>query len=96
MERLLERSNSDNDFDVTSSNQRKSRSSGTDTIVYLREKTVKDFELRVEELRLKRQQLDLEKQRQEASHSHIERLMQSSQQQINAMLLLIGKLTEKV
>ena len=67
MERLLERSNSDNDFDVTSSNQRKSRSSGTDTIVYLREKTVKDFELRVEELRLKRQQLDLEKQRQEAT-----------------------------
>ena len=67
MERLLERSNSDNDFDVTSSNQKKSRSSGTDTIVYLREKTVKDFELRVEELRLKRQQLDLEKQRQEAT-----------------------------
>ena len=67
MERLLERSNSDNDFDVTSSNQKKSRRSGTDTIVYLREKTVKDFELRVEELRLKRQQLDLEKQRQEAT-----------------------------
>ena len=65
MKRLSEthkrRSNSDDDFDVTSPKQKKSRSSGTDTIAYLREKTEKDFELRAEELKLKRQQLDVEK-----------------------------------
>ena len=100
MERLSEtqkkRSNSDDDFDVTSPKQKKSRSSGTDTIAYLREKTEKDFELRAGELKLKREQLDMEKQRQEASQNHMEMLIQSSQQQMNAMLLLVGKLTEKL
>ena len=50
MERLSEtqkrRSNSDNDFELTSPKQKKSRSSGTDTIAYLREKTEKDFKLK--------------------------------------------------
>ena len=100
MEHLSEtqkrRSNSDDDFDVTSPKQKKSRSSGTDTIAYLREKTEKDFELRAEELKLKREQLDMEKQRQEASQNHMEMLIQSSQQQMNAMLLLVGKLIEKL
>ena len=48
MERLSQtqkrRSNSDDDFDITSPKQKKSISSGTDTIVYLRQKTEKDFE----------------------------------------------------
>ena len=50
MERLSEtqkrRSNSDNDFELTSPKQKKFRSSGTDTIAYLREKTEKDFKLK--------------------------------------------------
>ena len=100
MERLSEtqkrRSNSDDDFDVTSPKQKKSRNSGTDNIEFLREKTEKDFELRVEELKLKKQQLDMEKQRQETSQNHMKMLIQSSQQQMNAMLLLVGKLTEKL
>ena len=74
--------------------QKKPRSSGTDTIVYLREKTKKDFELRAKKLKLKRE-LDMKKQRQEASENHMEMRIQSSQQQMNAMLLLIGKLTQK-
>ena len=100
MECLLEtqkkRSNSDDDFDVISPKHKKSRSSGTDTTAYLREKTEKDFELRTAELKLKREQLDMEKQRHEASQNHMEMLIQSSQQQMNAMLLLVGKLTEKL
>ena len=48
MERLSQtqkrRSNSDDDIDITSPKQKKSVSSGTDTIVYLRQKTEKDFE----------------------------------------------------
>ena len=57
------KSNSDDDFDVTSLKQKKSRSSGTDTVAYLKVKTEKNFELRAEELKLKREQLDMEKQR---------------------------------
>ena len=89
-------SNSDNDFDVISRKQKKSRSSGTDTIAYLREKTEKDLELRAVELKFKTHQLDMEKQRQEASQNHMEILMQSSQQQMNAIFLLVGKLTRKL
>ena len=57
------KSNSDDDFDVTSLKQKKSRSSGTDTVAYLKVKTEKNFELRAEELKFKREQLDMEKQR---------------------------------
>ena len=35
----------------------------------------------------------MEKKRQEASQNHVEMLIQPSQQQVNAMLLLVGKLT---
>ena len=99
MERLSEthqrRSNSDDDFNVTSPKQKECRSLGTDTISCLREKTEKDFELRAEELKLKREQLDMEKQRQFASQNHMEILILSTWQQMNAMLLLVGKLIEK-
>ena len=47
---IQERRSSDDDFDVTSPNQKKSRISGTD-----REKTKKDFELRAEKFKLKRE-----------------------------------------
>ena len=38
----------------------------------------------------------MEKQRQEASQNYMEMLIQSSQQQMNAMLLLVGKITKKL
>ena len=41
------------------------RSSGTDTVAYWTEETEKDFELRAEKLKLKKEQLSMEKQRQE-------------------------------
>ena len=50
-----ERRSNDDDVDVTSPKQKKSRISGTDTIAYLREKTKKDFELRAEKFKLKRE-----------------------------------------
>ena len=90
----LDEKNSDDNFDVTWPKHKKSRNSGTDTIAYLREKTEKDFELRAEELKLKREQLDMEKQRRETSQNHMEILIQS-QQQMNAILLIVGKLSEK-
>ena len=91
----LDEKNSDDNFDVTWPKQKKYRNSGTDTIAYLREKTEKDFELRAEELKLKREQLDMEKQRQETSQNHMEILIQS-RQQMNAILLIVGKLSEKL
>ena len=101
MERLSETikrrsSTRSDDCDITSSKQKKSRSSGTDTIPYLREKTEKDFELREEELKLKREQLEMEKKGQEASQNQMQMLIQSSQQQMNAMLMLVRKLSEKL
>ena len=47
-----ERRSSDDDFDVNSPKQKKSRISGTD-----REKTKKDFELRAEKFKLKRESI---------------------------------------
>ena len=38
----------------------------------------------------------MKKQRQEASQNHMEMLIQSSQQQMNAMLMLVGKRSEKL
>ena len=42
--------------------EKKRRSSGTDTIAYLREKSERDFQLREEEMRLKREELDQSKE----------------------------------
>ena len=64
-ERLSEtqkrRSNSDDDFDATSTKQKLTRSKGSGTIAYLRGKTEKDFELRAKELKLKTGKLDMKK-----------------------------------
>ena len=90
------RNDNNDDFNVTSSKQKTSGSSGTDTIAYLRQKTEKTFELRAEELKHKREPFDLENQRQETSQNHMEMSTQSSQQQMNAVLLLVGKLSEKL
>ena len=72
------RRNNNDDFNVTSSKQKKSRSSGTDTIAYFRQKTEKTFELTAEELKLKGEPFDLENQEQETSQNHMEMPTQSS------------------
>ena len=62
------RGNGDDDFDITSPKQRKSRSSATDTIANVRERKEKDFKSRHEELKLKREYLGYGK----ASQTHME------------------------
>ena len=47
----------------SSHNEKRRRSSGGDTIAYLREKSGKDFQLREAELKLCREELELNKSR---------------------------------
>ena len=64
---------------------KRNRSSGGDTISYLREKSEKDFKLREEELRLRREELEVTKAREKA-------LIDQS----NAMMQLLSKLSDKL
>ena len=63
----------------------KRRSSGGDTIAYLREKSEKDFEMREEELQLRKEELKVTKAREEALIS-----------QSNAMMNILAKLADKL
>ena len=98
MERLSETKKQDKMIlsDDISPKTNKSRSSGSDTVAYLRDKTDKDFVLRGEELSLRKEELELNKSREEASQRQLQMLIQNSQQQTNALMLLIGKITEKL
>ena len=62
LERLSETRKRDN-TDIATTDDKRRRSSGGDTISYLREKSEKDFQLREEELRLRREELELNKAR---------------------------------
>ena len=97
MERLSEtkKRQIDDESDDSSPKTKKSRSSGSDTVAYLRDKTEKDFCLRGEELALRKAELELNKSREEASQKQLQMLIQNSQQQTNALMLLIGKIAEK-
>ena len=68
---------------------KKTRSSGNSTIIYLREKAEKEHTLREQELDLKKAQLEIDARRQKAMG---EQMAQQSQ----ALMLLIGKLSDKV
>ena len=72
------------------------RSSGGDTIMYLREKSEKDFALREEELRLKRAELETAKERDSHLQQQSALMLQQCQQQSAAMMLLVQKLVEKL
>ena len=98
MERLSEtkKRQNDSESDDISPKTKKSRSSGSDTVAYLRDKTDKDFVLRGEELSLRKEELELNKSREEASQRQLQMLIQNSQQQTNTLMLLIGKITEKL
>ena len=89
----LDKKNSDDNFDVTWPKQKKSRNSGTDTIAYLREKTEKDFELRAEELKAQKRAVRYGKAKtRNFSKPHGNTY---TRQQMNAILLIVGKLSEK-
>ena len=98
VERLSEtkKRQNDSESDDISPKTKKSRSSGSDTVAYLRDKTDKDFVLRGEEISLRKEELELNKSREEASQRQLQMLIQNSQQQTNALMLLIGKITEKL
>ena len=72
------------------------RSSGGDTIMYLREKSEKDFALREEELRLKRAELEAAKERDSHLQQQSALMLQQCQQQSAAMMLLVQKVVEKL
>ena len=73
---------------ISSNNTR--RSSGGDTVAYLRKKTEKNFALRQEEINLRKQELDIAKSKEEASQKQIAQLIENSQQQTN-MLKMVEK-----
>ena len=62
MERLSETRKREGAESSSKSSEKKMRSSGGDTISYLREKAEKDFKLSGEELNLRREELELNKQ----------------------------------
>ena len=72
------------------------RSSGGDTIMYLREKSEKDFALREEELRLKRAELEAAKERDSHLQQQSALMLQQCQQQSAAMMLLVQKVVQKL
>ena len=72
------------------------RSSGGDAIMYLREKSEKDFALREEELRLKRAELEAAKERDSHLQQQSALMLQQCQQQSAAMMLLVQKVVEKL
>ena len=62
--------------DVEEVTPKRKRSSGGDTISYLREKSEKDLQLREEELKLRREELSLNKAREEALIAQSKAMMQ--------------------
>ena len=69
----------------SSHNEKSRRSSGGDTIAYLREKSEKDFQLQEAELKLRRQKLELNKSREAL-------LCQESQ----IIVIVLSKLVDKI
>ena len=81
--------------DESSPKSSKRRSSGGDTIAYLRDKSEKDFSLRGEEIALRKQELLLMHEKEENAKQQMEMLISNSQQQTNMMLMLVSKMAEK-
>ena len=71
------------------------RSSGGDTIMYLRGKSEKDFALREEELRLKRAELEAAKERDSHLQQQSALMLQQCQQQ-SAAMMSVQKVVEKL
>ena len=78
------------------SSNNKGRSSGGGNIAYLWEKTEKYFALCQEEINIRKQELDIAKSLEKASHKQIAQLIENSQQQTNMQMMLITKMIEKM
>ena len=77
---------------------KKSRSSGSDTINYLREKAENEQDLRKEELELKKRKYDLLDAQQKASENQQQDLLRTMQQQMQQnqqMLLMMSNIIQK-
>ena len=74
----------------------KRRSSGGDTISYLREKAENDFALREQELELQKEKLLLKKQKEQAAQAQNQLLMQNMMQQNKKMMSMLAKLADKM
>ena len=85
--------------DTKCSKRKRQRSSGSDTIAYLREKSAKDYEIelkkleaRKEEAKAQQQLLQQQQQTQQAQHQQMMHLMQIQQQ---SMLSLFERIADK-
>lgn len=78
--------------DPTSENRgkKKSRSSGSETLVYLREKAEKDKELKLNEMELRRQELQLRKQEIENTKYQQNQMFEHLHSQNNQLFLLLA------
>ena len=83
------------DKDDENPKPKKSRSSGTETVAFLRQKCEQDADLRQEELRLKGKELELLKASQEQQQQMILAQMQHQQQQTQLFAALIEKLSKR-
>ena len=96
LERMSEtrkRESSDETFET--STPAKSRNNGSETVNFLREKSERDSEYKMQELDIRKQELLLRQKQEESSRQQTQLLMQQQQQQSQALLLLIQKLTDK-
>ena len=75
--------------------KKKKRSSGSDTLNFLREKNEQAQEMHKQELELKRQKLVVESKKQENFMQMMLNQQQQQQRQNDLMLALVSKLTEK-
>ena len=95
MERLTEIKKRESSSGEEETPRKQPRSSGSDTISYLREKSEKDFTLREQELVLREKELVLHNRRQELNEAQLSQMAKQSQQQTDALMLLIRKIAEK-
>ena len=95
MERLGQTQKRKADEGESEGTKKKKRSSGSDTLNFLREKNEQAQEMHKQELELKRQKLVVESKKQENFMQMMLNQQQQQQRQNDLMLALVSKLTEK-
>ena len=93
------RSKSKNEDECLNKRTKRKRSSGSDAVEYLREKSSLEMKLRAEELAVKKKQLELDEARQNSfvtqQKETLPALMQIQQQQNFAMMQMFQRLEPK-
>ena len=94
-ERTLKRKNLDTEKEA----KKKSRSSGSDTLVYLKEKAEKEQELKLNELELRKQELAIRKKEVENNHNNQQQMFSGMMEQLQAqnqqMFLLLANINKQ-